>query len=181
MIPSEKIKRRLKFNRPSLRARARPPKQRTPLGMQFSAANLPVALAMQHCRACGHVQYPPTELCGECLEDALVYREIGGEGRLLARTELHHSLWEYFKRRLRQQPWVMGSVKLSTGPVVFAHLATCSLQPGDAVTVFSHTDASQAMVLIAVDPNTDVQSAAARKSIATSLGLDQPALRKGGI
>ena len=181
MIPSEKIKRRLKFNRPSLRARARPPKQRTPMGAQFSAANLPCALAMQHCTACGHIQYPPTELCGECLEDSLVYRETDGSGVLLAKSELHHSLWEYFKRRLTAHSWVMGSVKLDAGPVVLLHIGDSTLTPGDRVTVFSHSDASKSAVLIAVAEGTDVTTAKARRTLVAGLGLDEPALKEGGI
>ena len=49
---------RSKLARPSLRARARPVKQRTAIGQIFSAVNQPVSLAMQCCERCGHVQYP---------------------------------------------------------------------------------------------------------------------------
>lgn len=181
MIKSEKTLRRLKLNRPSLRARARPPKQRTPLGAQFGAANLPVALAMQTCTTCGHVQYPPTELCGECLEDALIYRPISSNGTLLTRSELHHSLWEYFKRRLKSKSWSMGSVQLDAGPVVIVHIGDETLQAGDPVQVFSHTDASQSTVLIAVNAATPISAAAERRALVQRLGLDQPAVREGGI
>ncbi len=181
MIASEKIKRRLKFHRPSLRARARAPKQRTSLGAQFSAANLSSSLAMQHCTHCGYVQYPPTELCGRCLEDALVYRDTIGTGVLLARTELHHSLWEFFKRRLQQGTWVMGSVKLDAGPVVLLHIGDIRLKPRDRVIVFSHSDNSQSVVLIAVPEDCDITESSTRHEIVGSLGLDQPALKEGGI
>ena len=177
----DKMRKRLKLNRPSLRARARPPKHRSAAGSRFSAANLPVALAFQHCTHCGHVQYPPTELCSRCLEDALVYRETAGSGTVLASSALHHSLWEYFKRRVRDRSWPIGSVQLDAGPVVIAHLAEPTLAGGDRVTIFSHSDASQASVLIAVSEYNDVSSGAQRRAVVEGLGLHQPAPRAGGV
>jgi len=177
----EKMKRRLKLNRPSLRARARPPKQRTALGQQFTAANLPVSLSMQVCTACEHHQYPPAELCGNCLGDTLRYREIDTAGQLLSRSELHHSLWEFFKRRISTKPWPIGSVKLRCGPVIIGHLGEGGLHAGDDVAVFSHSDASQAAVLIIVSRATPIATPAQRKDIITALCLDEPAEKKGGI
>lgn len=177
----EKMQRRLKLNRPSLRARARPPKQRSPLGAQFTAANLPTALALPCCRDCGHVQYPPTELCGECLGDTLIYRPVPTEGTVLATTCLRHSLWEYFKRRLANTAWTIGSIKLDAGPVVLAHMANQQLQAGDRVNVFSHTDASQQAVLLATAINIDTSTAALRRDIVSALSLDIPAYKDGGL
>jgi len=177
----EKMQRRLKLNRPSLRARARPPKQRTPLGQQFTAANLPSALSMQTCSDCGHVQYPPTELCGACLADGLIFNDTPVDGLLLQRTDLHHSLWEFFKRHLRRASWPIASVKLDAGPTVFCHLGDRRLTTGNRVQVFSHTDASQSMVLIAVGAEHDVGAREVRRQLTEQLGLTQPALRQGGI
>ncbi|EED36395.1 short-chain dehydrogenase family protein [Luminiphilus syltensis NOR5-1B] len=181
MTIAEKMRQRLRLNRPSLRARARPPKQRTPLGQNFSAANLPVALSMPVCDTCGHVQYPPTELCGECLADTLVFRETDTQGTLLAKTELHHSVWEFFKRRMSKAPWPMGSVKLDAGPVVLAHLADNTLAPGQSVQVFSHTDASRSSVLIACDVSQPVGRREVRRALTEATGLTQIAVREKGI
>ena len=176
----DKMRKRLKLNRPSLRARARPPKHRSAVGTRFSAANLPGALAMQHCTQCQHVQYPPTELCGVCLEDALVFREVSGTGVLLASSELHHSLWEYFKRRLKERAWPIGSVQLDAGPVLITHLADTGMAVGDQVQVISHTDAAQVSVLIAAPASRDLASRTARQALVAAMGLDKPALREGG-
>ena len=180
MTAWDKMRKRLKLNRPSLRQRARPPGLRTAAGTRFSAANLPSKLKLQHCSHCGHVQYPPTELCGACLEDGLVFRDTDTGGRLLARSDLHHSLWEYFKRRLREGPWSIGSVQLDVGPTVLAHLGPGNLQSGDRVQLFSHSDASQSSVLIAVPEATNLESRQARREIVTALGLDTAAIRPGG-
>lgn len=180
---------RLKFNRPSLRKLARPPKQRTPLGTDFNAANLPVALSLQHCRDCGSVQYPPREVCGQCLGDRLAWRPTPGTGRLLSRVALHHSLWEYYKRRIVEAPWPVASVRLDSGVVVFAHLALESFAAGNStgvaadtpVQVFTHTDCSLNAVMIAVAADTPIASRQQRQAIAAGLGLLEPATKPEGI
>lgn len=180
---------RLKLNRPSLRKLARPPKQRTPLGTAFNAANLPVALALQHCRDCGSVQYPPRELCSRCLGDALVWRPTPGSGRLVSSLELHHSLWEYFKRRMADKPWPVASVRLDCGVIAFAHLALetfasdspLKLAANTPVQVFTHSDCSLNAVMIAVAADTPIASRSQRHAIAAGLGLLEPAIKPEGI
>ncbi len=189
MSTTPTMRSRLKLNRPSLRKLARPPKQRTALGAAFTAANLPVALALQHCRDCGSVQYPPRELCRQCLGDSLVWRSTPGSGRMLSRVELHHSLWEYFKRRLQEKPWPVASVRLDCGVIVFAHLAletfagaaNPSLAADTPVQVFTHTDCSLNAVLIAVAAGTPIESRGERRAIAAGLGLLEPAIKPEGI
>ncbi len=189
MSTTPTMRSRLKRNRPSLRKLARPPKQRTALGSAFNAANLPVALALQHCRDCGTVQYPPRELCRQCLGDALVWRSTRGSGHLVSSIELHHSLWEYFKRRLVEKPWPVASVRLDGGVIVFAHLAMATfgtaanprLPVGTAVQVFTHTDCSLNAVMIAVAADTPVDSRDQRHAIAAGLGLLEPAIKPEGI
>ncbi len=188
MSTSSKMQRRLKLNRPSVRARARPPKQRTPAGDIFTAANLPNALTLQHCEECGQVQYPPRELCKACLGE-LVWRETQGSGVISSGVDLHHSLWEFFKRRMQQKPWPIASIALDCGPTVIAHLdlesfaATCAddIALATAVQVFSHSDCSQQAVLIAVASGEPTKTADQRAAIATRLGLLAPALKPGGI
>lgn len=180
---------RLKFNRPSLRKYARPPKQRTPLGTDFTAANLPVALSLQHCRDCGTVQYPPREVCRACLGDALLWRETDGRGRLLSSVALHHSLWEYYKRHIARAPWPIASIGLDCGVTVFAHLALSTFMDGDAdgpaagspVKVFTHSDSSLNAVVIAVSEATATDSPERRRAIADGLGLLEPAIKAEGI
>lgn len=199
MSKRHSMRQRLKLNRPSLRHRARPPRARTPVGMDFNAANLPVALALQHCKACQAVQYPPREVCGECLSPALAWRETGTAGTLLAGVELHHSLWEFFKRRIADAPWPVATVRLDCNVTVFAHLAlhtfpfdritsadcitnkAAGLSAGTAVSVFSHSDSSRNAVLIAVSADTPIAERAQRQAIAEHLGLTTPAEKPGGI
>ena len=175
------MRKRLKLSRPSLRARARPPKHRSVCGSQFSAANLPGILQLQNCTDCGHVQYPPAELCGACLGSTLIYKETACTGTLLAQSQLHHSLWEYFKRRIKRAPWPIASVQLDVGPVAIVHLAAGDLKTGDRVQVFSHSDASRSAVLIAVSASVDITTPALRQAIIVGIKLDQSAERQQGI
>lgn len=189
MSKRHSMRQRLKLNRPSLRRLARPPRARTPVGMDFNAANLPVALAMQHCRACHAVQYPPREVCGDCLSPDLAWRETATGGTLLAGVALHHSLWEFFRRRIAEAPWPVATVRLDCNVTVFAHLAlqtfsagnSAGLPTGTAVAVFSHSDCSRNTVLIAVSADTPIAERAQRLAIAEQLGLTMPAEKPGGI
>ncbi|MEP1470930.1 MAG: zinc ribbon domain-containing protein [Halieaceae bacterium] len=188
MTTSSKMQSRMKLNRPSVRNKTRPPKQRTPLGETFTAANLPAALSLQHCGDCGQVQYPPRELCHACLGD-LVWRETSGSGVVSSRVDLHHSLWEFFKRHTAQQPWPIASIKLDCGPTVLAHVDLDSfgaagandVAAGTPVQVFSHSDCSQQAILIMVAASEPIATADRRHAIADRLGLLEPALKPGGI
>jgi uncharacterized OB-fold protein len=180
---------RLKLNRPSLRERARPPKQRTSIGHTFTTANYSGVLVMQHCQQCGLVQYPSREICQNCLDGKLIWRETSTTGHILSSIELHHSLWEYFKRRLVDAPWPIATVKLDNGATVFSHLYLASfrekslenLTKGTDVQVFSHSDSSLNSVLIAVCATCDIAQLKDRTTIAQAMGLTAAAIKPGGI
>ncbi len=77
-------------------------------------------LALQHCRACGAVQYPPRELCAACLSDTLEWRVTDdGQGEVLAATVLHHSFEPASAAAL---PLRVGLVRLDAGPTVVCFL-----------------------------------------------------------
>ncbi len=181
------MQRRLRMNRPTLRLRSKPPKLRTPRGEDFTAANLGVALSMQVCTDCGSINYPPRELCGQCLADALLWKPVDDSGTLLQAVELHHSLWEFFKRRLKNSSWPIATVKMHSGPVVFAHLAAhlfdlggsaSALSSGSELKVFSFTDSGRQAVLIAVPATVDVACGKQRAKIANEMGLATVAERQ---
>lgn len=103
-------------------------------------------VALQRCMACEAVQYPPRELCGSCLADALVWRVSDSEpGEMLATTCLHHSHDPRFRARL---PLRVGLVRFDAGPT-----AICFVDEGCAagtrVAVSARTDDSGRAVLAA--------------------------------
>ncbi len=180
---------RLKLNRPSLRKRARPPKQRTSMGQTFTTANYTGVLVMQYCQQCDCVQYPSREICQNCLGDELIWRETDTTGHILSSIELHHSLWEYFKRRLADEPWPIATVKLDNGTTVFSHLYRASfgeiplsdIRKGTPVQVFSHSDSSLNSVLISVSATWNISQLKDRTMIAQAMGLTTAAIKPGGI
>ena len=127
--------------RPDLPPRAR---GRSARGLTSAAAvgrfMLPV------CAACGTVHYPPRPVCGICLADTLTWREVAAGGRVLATTELSHSLEPYFRDRL---PWPIASIKLDAGPVALAHLAP-GLAAEARVTLVNRLDRGGEAVLVAL-------------------------------
>ncbi len=102
-------------------------------------------LSLQFCASCKHINYPMRELCGNCLADELSWQAASGAGMVQSLTELHYPLEDNFSSKL---PWRVGSIKLDTGPVAFAHL-----QPGlgynDRVELSIAKDPSNNYMLVA--------------------------------
>jgi NAD(P)-dependent dehydrogenase (short-subunit alcohol dehydrogenase family)/uncharacterized OB-fold protein len=96
-----------------------PPGARSRVALGLTAAAAEGRFALQVCRDCGAVQYPPREACQACLSVRLDWRAQDGAGELLADTVLHHSNDLFFRERL---PWRLGLVRLDAGPAVVAHL-----------------------------------------------------------
>ncbi|WP_440997248.1 OB-fold domain-containing protein [Arhodomonas sp. SL1] len=122
-----------------------PPRQRGPLGRRLTAGAARGRLELPVCRSCGWLSYPPREVCGRCLADALEWRAVPGTGTLLAATRLHHSNEPYFATRL---PFRVGTVALAEGAQALCHLAG-PVAPGEAVTVRAVLDRGGEGVLVA--------------------------------
>ena len=112
---------RPKRKNPVLRTRlpTLPPGTRSRVALGLTAAAAEGRFALQVCRDCGAVQYPPREACQACLSVRLDWRAQDGAGALLADTVLHHSNDLFFRERL---PWRLGLVRLDVGAAVVAHL-----------------------------------------------------------
>ena len=194
---SKKVKRRLLLAaRPSLRKHPRPPKARTLMGESFSIANFASPLVMQHCQDCGTVNYPSRERCSTCLSDSFRWRQTDTSGEIVSCTQINVSQWEFFKRKVKDAPWPIASVKLAD-QILFTHLAIDTfsqltdrrqiedmegkhsmnkenpylLAPGTKVKVFSQSDTGTKSVLITVSEDTDISQANQRKAIAVDMGI----------
>lgn len=126
-----------------------PPSGRGRVALGMTAAAAEGRFALQVCRDCGAIQYPPREACHQCLSSRLVWKEQSGEGTLLALTTLHHSNDLFFRERL---PWRLGIVRLDNGPSLIVHLHG---EVGDAparVKVGARLDRGGQAVLIGFPP-----------------------------
>ena len=96
-----------------------PPAARSRVALGLTAAAARGRFALQACRDCGAVQYPPREVCHQCLSQRLVWRAQDGGGELLTETSLRAAQELFFRERL---PWRVGIVRLDAGVNVIAYL-----------------------------------------------------------
>lgn len=115
------------------------------------------ALTLQRCRQCEQVNYPPRELCGHCLADALQWQAVPDGGAVQSLVQLHYSLEPAYAGQL---PWTVASVKLDCGPVVLAH-APPGTAIGARVKVRMVRDNSGNIMLAALDSDEESTGAAA--------------------
>lgn len=131
-----------------------PPGARSREALGLTAMAAQGRFALQVCAECGAVQYPPRQLCGTCLADALEWRDLPDTGRLLAQTMLRHANDLFFRERL---PWRLGMVRLDCGPSVVAHLAEDCVQ-GDPVRLALRLDRAGQAVVVARPLVTDAHA-----------------------
>lgn len=133
----------------ALRLPTLPPPARSRAALRLTAAAAEGRFELQHCFACGAVQYPPRSACATCLSHRLEWREVSGAGELIADTVLHHSNELYYRERV---PLRLGTVRLDAGPSLLAHLhGDCAAAPS-RVRVRAHLDKSEQAVLMALPP-----------------------------
>jgi NAD(P)-dependent dehydrogenase (short-subunit alcohol dehydrogenase family)/uncharacterized OB-fold protein len=140
---------RPKRKNPVLRTRlpTLPPGTRSRVALGLTAAAAEGRFALQVCRDCGAVQYPPREACQACLSVRLDWLAQDGAGALLADTVLHHSNDLFFRERL---PWRLGLVRLDVGAAVVVHLHG-DVPPAPArVRVTARLDRAGQAVLVAL-------------------------------
>jgi NAD(P)-dependent dehydrogenase (short-subunit alcohol dehydrogenase family)/uncharacterized OB-fold protein len=123
------------------------------LGLTAAAAR--GEFALQVCRDCGTVHYPPQEACRACLSARLDWRPQDGAGELLADTVLRHSNELYFRA---QVPLRVGSVRLDAGPTAIAFVHGACPAPPARVRVRAALDRTGAAVLAAL-PDDEVTMA----------------------
>jgi len=98
-----------------------PPASRSRVALGLTAVAARGRFALQVCRDCSAVQYPPREVCRSCLSHRLVWRPQDGKGELLTETTLCAAQELYFRERL---PWRIGLVRLDAGVNLVAYLHT---------------------------------------------------------
>ena len=109
-------------------------------------------LQLPVCPQCKTVQYPLREICKNCLHHKLEWQEVSPNGQLLAASQLHTSLENFFKEH---PPWPIGMVKLDCGPVMLVHLSKALTKPGQRLRVISKRDKSGQQVFIAIPESGD--------------------------
>jgi len=123
-----------------------PPGERTPTWQPMTEAARQGVFKLQICNSCYTVQYPPREVCMQCLGGGLEWQRVDAGGTLIAATTLQASVEPYFQARL---PLQIGSVKLDCGPVVIAFIDERCRQTGARVRLANRLDDSGQAVPVA--------------------------------
>jgi uncharacterized OB-fold protein len=76
-------------------------------------------LLLQHCRACGHVQFYQRALCGRCLAASIESRPASGRGSIYSFSTVHRPPSAEFKDDV---PYTVVLVELSEGPRMISTL-----------------------------------------------------------
>src|ERR1700720_3105971 len=127
-----------------------PPAARSRVALGLTAFAAQGRLALQVCRDCGAVHYPPQEACRRCLCMRLDWRAQDGAGELMSDTVLRHSNALYFRARL---PLRLGSVRLDSGPTVIAFVHGACPAPPARVRVRAALDRAGQAILAALPAN----------------------------
>lgn len=140
---------RLRRKNPILRTRqpTLPPASRSRVALGLTAAAARGRFALQVCLDCGTVQYPPREVCRECLSHRLVWRPQDGRGELVTETILRNAQELFFRERL---PWRIGIVRLDAGVNVIAYLHASVGQAPGRVRVEAALDRAGQAALVAM-------------------------------
>jgi len=127
-----------------------PPAARSRRAHGLTAAAAEGEFRLQICAQCGAVQYPPREVCRQCLSEHLHWQVVNPQGTLIATTTLHHSNDLYFRERL---PWRIGTVHMDAGPSVVAHVHGDCVE-GGRIRLALKLDRSGQAVMIALPLHT---------------------------
>ncbi len=130
-----------------------PPNMRSRAALGLTVAAAEGRLALQTCKECDTVQYPPRDACVQCLSTNLPWQDIDPSGTVLAQTTVRASVNLYFKER---GDWRVGMVRLDAGPSVVCHLHAAT-SPNARVTLINRLDRSSQAVLIALPHDTPVK------------------------
>jgi uncharacterized OB-fold protein len=112
-------------------------------------------LMLQCCNQCRQINYPPRELCGNCLADSLQWQQVENTGSVQSVAQLHYSLEPEYAEHL---PWTVANIKLDCGPVVLAHLQP-DISAGTRVTLKIVRDNGSNRMLVATGDDSKSASA----------------------
>lgn len=80
-------------------------------------------LRLQHCPACGHVQFPPRSHCTRCRHGSLTWRAVSGRGTVASFTWVHLPLTEAWAEDV---PYALALIRLDEGPLLMTNVRECA-------------------------------------------------------
>lgn len=129
-----------------------PPCKRTPVWQRITEAAATGTFVLPVCSECETVQYPPREICGNCLADTVEWKNIDSLGKIIGITRLHASTNAFFRENL---PVGVVLVRLDAGPRIYAHLGLENAGLNDPVRLLNFIDRSGNGVFVAIATDSD--------------------------
>ncbi len=86
-------------------------------------------LSFQKCSACGHLRYPISPFCPECLSAEYAWTPVSGRGTVFSYVVFHQAYHPGFKGEL---PYNVALVQLEEGPRMYGNVVGV---PHDAVKI----------------------------------------------
>jgi uncharacterized protein len=98
---------------------AKPLPHIAPLAQPFWDATRSDRLEVQRCKTCGHMRFPPSKFCDECLGEEAEWERVSGQGTVWSVCEFHRV---YFKGFEAEIPYNVALVRLDEGPRMYTNL-----------------------------------------------------------
>jgi uncharacterized OB-fold protein len=92
-------------------------------------------LRMQKCGGCGHIRYPISHICPECLSEDYDWQTLSGRGTVFSTVVFHQVYHAAFKGDV---PYNVSLIQLEEGPRMFSNvvgIAPSAVKVGQAVEV----------------------------------------------
>jgi len=89
-------------------------------------------LRMQKCGACGHVRYPISHVCPDCLSYDFEWTTLSGRGEVFSYVVFYQ---RYHKAFAEDLPYNVALVQLEEGPRMYSNIVGVDSSDGDAVKV----------------------------------------------
>jgi uncharacterized OB-fold protein len=92
-------------------------------------------LRMQRCRACGHIRYPISFVCSDCLSYETEWVDLSGRGEVFSFIVFYQI---YNKAFAADIPYNVALIQLEEGPRVYSNIVDCdndAVKVGDKVHV----------------------------------------------
>lgn len=89
------------------------------LNRPFFHAAAEKRLALQRCKACGHIRFPLGPVCSKCRSPETEWATLSGRGEVLAHLVFHQAYHAAWKDKL---PYSVVQVQLAEGPRLFSDL-----------------------------------------------------------
>lgn len=86
---------------------------------QFWDAARSRQLRMQKCEDCGHVRYPCSYICPQCLSERFAWERLSGDGEILSYVVFYQKYHDAFADDI---PYNAALIQLKEGPRMFSNI-----------------------------------------------------------